>query len=85
MIPSHPLSIQAKHSTHTPPDPLIMSNGLDILEMVCNSYESPPEGEPGGGGSGSDDEDETEQFDFSGFRCAVLRQGPHIVSVATFR
>ena len=42
-------------------DPLIMSNGVDMLEMVCTSYES-----PGGGEHGGDDQDdsEEEQFDF---------------------
>lgn len=49
------------------PDPLIMGNGRDMLEMVCNSYESPPEDE-GGSGEGVEDDAEggaAEQFDFS--------------------
>lgn len=69
-----------------------MSNGADMLEMVCNSYESPPEGErrraSGKGGADDDDEgdeEEPEQFDFSAFRCAALRHGGTLVSVATFR
>jgi len=43
-----------------------MSNGVDMLDMVCNSYESPPEGERAGAGEeeGTSD-DEAEQFDFS--------------------
>ena len=47
-------------------DPLIMSNGVDMLDMVCNSYESPPEGERAGAGEeeGTSD-DEAEQCDFS--------------------
>ena len=53
-------------------DPLIMGNGRDMLEMVCNSYESPSEGEGGGSdgeGGGDDDEDGHEQFDFSECTC----------------
>ena len=39
-----------------------MSNGLDMMEMVCNAYETPADddSEPGGG-----EEEEEESFDFS--------------------
>lgn len=43
-------------------DPLMMSNGIDMLEMVCNSYESPDEE---AGGEDEENDDEAEQFDFS--------------------
>lgn len=41
-----------------------MSNGRDLIEMVCQSYESPEDGEPG---ITDDEEDEEEQelFNFS--------------------
>jgi hypothetical protein len=39
-----------------------MSNGVDMLEMVCNSYESPPDE---GAAEDGEDEEEAEQFDFS--------------------
>ena len=59
--PSRDCAIFPRSAAALPPkDPLIMSNGMDMLEMVCNAYESPEGGEDGGGS-----EDEVEQYDLS--------------------
>ena len=43
--------------------PLKMSNGRELMEMVCQSYDSPPE----------EVEEFEEGHDFSGFRLLLLR------------
>ncbi|CAK0784514.1 hypothetical protein CVIRNUC_007718 [Coccomyxa viridis] len=55
-------------------DPLIMDNGLDLIDMMCSCYESP-----------EDTVEEAVQYNFSTFRVAVLRKGPICVSAAVFR
>lgn len=56
-------------------DRLEMSNGMDLVDMVCTSYETPDE-----------EQEMAEQlFDFSNFRVLVLRQGATIVTCATLR
>lgn len=43
-----------------------MDNGMDLLEMVCTSYESPdPQQDAGGPERGDEEEDEPEGHDFS--------------------
>ncbi|KAK9856855.1 hypothetical protein WJX84_001296 [Apatococcus fuscideae] len=54
-------------------DKLEMDHGKELMQMVCTSYETP---------QGVDTE---EDYDFSNFNVALLKQNARIVSVATFR
>jgi hypothetical protein len=58
-------------------DPLIMENGMDLIQMVCTSYETP--------NTELDEDEEQEAYDFGSFRVLVLRKGSTIMSVGTLR
>lgn len=73
-----------------------MGNGKDLIEMVCQSYETPEEGEPkaqpnkghqAAGAVGEDDseeeEDEEEAFDFSEWPDTYAHLPWHVVIGST--
>jgi hypothetical protein len=59
-------------------DPLIMENGMDLIHMVCTSYETPDT-------ELNEDDEEKEAYDFGSFKVLVLRKGSTIMSVGTLR
>ncbi|KAL4458967.1 hypothetical protein ABPG75_013832 [Micractinium tetrahymenae] len=73
--------------------PLIMSNGRNLIDMVCEAFESdsgPAHGGGGdgggsGGGYGEGEEEDEELFNFSTFRVLLLRKSGALASAATLR
>ncbi|CAL5229685.1 g13054 [Coccomyxa viridis] len=55
-------------------DPLVMDNGMDLIDMMCNCYDSP-----------LDAADDEPQYNFSTVKVCVLRKGAICVSAAVVR
>lgn len=98
---SHTRSSPPSPHTQTPPAPVLLEDGRDLVTLVCQRYVSPPEGEPvvpaapgrratgssGGceGSEKSEDEDEPRHLDFGAFFVALLRVGSTPVTAAVVR
>ncbi|PSC76121.1 PHD finger family [Micractinium conductrix] len=66
--------------------PLKMGNGRNLIDMVCEAFETPDdEVQASGGGGGHEEEDRPENFNFSSFRVLLLRKRGTVVSAATVR
>ncbi|GAB4823340.1 hypothetical protein N2152v2_010386 [Parachlorella kessleri] len=62
--------------------PLVMDNGMDLIDMVCKSHEDADAAE---GAEEAEEEADKELYNFSNFRLFVLRKKGNIVTVATVR